>query len=167
MWDQEDSLNRRCPLSDSRETRTVRVLILCTGNSARSQMAEGWLRHLGGTEFEVESAGTHPAGRVNPLAIRAMAEVGVDISGQSPKPLARFLGDRWDYVITVCDRANEECPFFPGGRTRLHWGFDDPAAAMGDEETRLRAFRRVRDEIREQFRVLAEETASAGGAAQA
>ncbi len=135
----------------SDEKKPTRVLVLCTGNSARSQMAEGWLRHLGGSAFEVASAGTHPAERVNPLAVQAMAEAGVDISGQQPKHLEQFLREPWDYVITVCDRANEECPLFPGGKRRLHWSFEDPAAAAGSQEERLRVFRRVRDEIRGRF----------------
>ncbi len=129
----------------------TRVLILCTGNSARSQMAEAWLRHFGGDRFEVASAGTKPAERVNPLAVKAMAEVGIDISGHHPKHLERFLKDNWDYVITVCDRANEECPFFPGGKRRIHWSFEDPAAAQGSETERLAVFRRVRDRIRDRF----------------
>ena len=133
----------------------TRVLILCTGNSARSQMAEGWLRHFGGDAFEVASAGTRPAERVNPLAVRAMAEVGIDLSAHYPKHLEHFLNDQWDYVITVCDRANEECPIFPGGKRRTHWSFEDPAAAQGSEEERLAVFRRVRDEIRDRFAALA------------
>jgi arsenate reductase len=137
------------------DERPIRVLILCTGNSARSQMAEGWLRHFGGDAFEVASAGTRPAERVHPLAVRAMAEVGIDISALYPKHLERFLGDAWDYVITVCDSANEACPFFPGGRRRLHWSFDDPAAAQGSEEERIAVFRRIRDEIGDRFRKLA------------
>ena len=123
-----------------------RVLFLCTHNSARSQMAEGLLRHLGGDRVEVASAGTEARG-VNPLATRAMAEIGVDLSGHTSKTLDRFLGERWDYVITVCDSANESCPVFPGASTRLHWTFDDPSAATGTEELRLAVFRRVRDEI--------------------
>ncbi len=142
-------------------TRPTRVLVLCTGNSARSQMAEGWLRHLGGSAFEVASAGTHPAERVNPLAARVMAEAGVDISGQHPKHLEQFLREPWDYVITVCDRANEECPFFAGGKTRLHWSFEDPAGAVGSEEERLRVFRRVRDQIRARFADFAKQRAGA------
>ena len=123
-----------------------RVLILCTHNSARSQMAEGLLRHLGGDRFEVESAGTE-ATRVNPLAIRAMQENGIDLTSHSSKTLDRFLNDRWDYVITVCDSANERCPLFPGAAARIHWSFDDPSAAKGTEDERLATFRRVRDEI--------------------
>ena len=123
-----------------------RVLILCTHNSARSQMAEGLLRHLAGDRFEVESAGTE-ATRVNPLAIRAMQEKGIDLKGHSSKTLDRFLNDKWDYVITVCDSANERCPVFPGAAARIHWSFDDPSATKGTEDERLATFRRVRDEI--------------------
>jgi arsenate reductase len=124
-----------------------RVLFLCTHNSARSQMAEGLLRALGGDRFEVASAGTEARG-VNPLAVRVMAESGVDIGGHTSKTLDRFLGEPWDDVITVCDGANEACPVFPGARTRLHWSFEDPSAAGGTEAERLAVFRRVRDEIR-------------------
>jgi len=124
-----------------------RVLFLCTHNSARSQMAEGLLRHLGGDRVEVASAGTEARG-VNPLAVRAMAEIGVDLRGHASKTLDRFVGERWDDVITVCDSANESCPVFPGASRRLHWSFDDPSAATGSEEQRLAVFRRVRDEIR-------------------
>ena len=125
-----------------------RVLILCTGNSARSQMAEGLLRHDGGVEsFEVFSAGTHPS-RVRLEAIEAMRELGIDISGQRSKSVDEFAGQEFDYVITVCDNANENCPVFPGSTKRIHWSFDDPAAAEGDAETRLAEFRRVRDQIR-------------------
>jgi arsenate reductase (thioredoxin) len=109
-------------------------------------MAEGLLRHLADDHFEVESAGTE-ATRVNPLAIRAMQEKGIDLKGHSSKTLDRFLNDRWDYVITVCDSANERCPIFPGATARIHWSFDDPSAAKGTEEERLMTFRRVRDEI--------------------
>src|SRR5262245_24826320 len=125
----------------------IRVLFLCTHNSARSQMAEGLLRHLAGDRFEVASAGTEARG-VHPLATRAMAEIGIDLRGQTSKTFNRFLGERWDYVITVCDSANEACPVFPAKTTRLHWGFDDPSAANGTDEERLAVFRRVRDEIK-------------------
>ena len=125
-----------------------RVLILCTGNSARSQMAEGLLRHLGGGRFEVESAGTRP-GYVRPEAVEVMREVGIDISGHRSKSVEEFAGQEFDAVITVCDNARESCPVFPGRTERVHWSFDDPAAAEGDEATRLAVFRRVRDEIRE------------------
>ena len=126
----------------------VRVLFLCTHNSARSQMAEGLLRHLGGARFEAHSAGTE-ATHVRPLAIRAMNEVGVDITGQESKTLDQYLEEQFDYVITVCDDANEACPYFPGARNRLHWSFEDPSGTEGSEEERLAIFRKVRDEIRE------------------
>jgi arsenate reductase len=125
----------------------ARVLFLCTHNSARSQMAEAFLRHLAGDRVEVASAGTEARG-VNPLAVRAMAEIGIDLSGHTSKTLERFLSEPWDYVITVCDSANEACPFFPGATTRLHWSFDDPSGATGSEGERLAVFRRVRDEIK-------------------
>ncbi|HYE14641.1 MAG TPA: arsenate reductase ArsC [Pyrinomonadaceae bacterium] len=128
-----------------------RVLILCTGNSARSQMAEGLLRHDGGGRFEVESAGVEPSS-VRPQAVEAMREVGVDISGHRSKSVEEFAGREFDYVITVCDNANERCPVFPGNTRRLHWSFEDPAAAEGDEAERLAVFRRVRDEIRARLR---------------
>jgi arsenate reductase len=124
-----------------------RVLFLCTHNSARSQMAEGWLRALAGDRFEAASAGTE-ATRVHPLAERAMAEVGVDLGAHTSKTLDRFLGEPWDWVITVCDAADEACPVFPGAAHRLHWSFDDPSRATGSERERLATFRRVRDEIR-------------------
>ena len=130
-----------------------RVLILCTGNSARSQMAEGLLRHDGGDKFEVESAGVEPS-RVRPQAIEAMSEIGIDISGHRSKSVDEFIGQEFDYVITVCDNANERCPVFPGKTTRIHWSFDDPAASEGDEAERLAVFRRVRDEIRGRLREL-------------
>jgi arsenate reductase len=128
-----------------------RVLFLCTHNSARSQMAEGFLRALGGDRLDVESAGTE-ATRVHPLAIRVMDEVGIDLRAHTSKTLDRFLDERWDYVITVCDSANERCPLFPGAATRLHWSFDDPSAVTGAEAERLAGFRRVRDEIRARLR---------------
>ena len=124
-----------------------RVLFLCTHNSARSQMAEGLLRALGGEQFEVASAGTQQT-RVRPEAIAAMAELGIDISGHTSKTLDQFLGDTWDEVITVCDSANESCPVFPGAQQRRHWSIDDPSGVAGSEETRLAAFRRARDELR-------------------
>ena len=125
----------------------LRVLFICTHNSARSQMAEGWLRHLAGDRFDAHSAGTE-ATRVHPSAIQTMREVGVDISGQHSKTLAPYLNQPWDMVITVCDQANEACPFFPGGKQRLHWSFPDPSQADGDEAHRLSVFRQVRDDIR-------------------
>jgi arsenate reductase len=127
-----------------------RVLILCTGNSARSQMAEGLLRHLSGDRFEVESAGVEPS-HVRPQAIEAMSEIGVDISRHRSKSVDEFSGQEFDYVITVCDNAREHCPVFPGKQERIHWSFDDPAAAVGDEKAVLSVFRRVRDEIKERL----------------
>jgi arsenate reductase len=128
-----------------------RVLILCTGNSARSQMAEGLLRHMGGTQFEVFSAGTKPAG-VNGLAIEAMREVGIDISKQRSKSVGEFAGQVFATVITVCDKAAEECPIFPGAPRRAHWGLPDPAAVSGTREEKLGAFRRVREELERRIR---------------
>jgi arsenate reductase len=126
----------------------ARVFLVCTHNSARSQMAEGLLRRLAGNRFEVHSAGTE-ATHVRPLAIRAMDEIGVDISSQESKTLDRYLVEPFDFVITVCDDANEACPFFPGVRNRLHWSFEDPSRAEGSEEERLAVFRSVRDRIRD------------------
>ena len=123
-----------------------RVLFLCTHNSARSQMAEGFLRALAGNRFEAASAGTE-ATRIHPLAIRVMDEVGIDLGPHSSKTFDRFLTQPWDCVITVCDNANERCPIFPARTTRLHWSFEDPSAASGSEEEKLKTFRRIRDEI--------------------
>jgi|SRR5450759_301948 arsenate reductase len=127
-------------------TRTTRqrVLFLCTGNSARSQMAEGILRHFAGDRFEVFSAGTRPVG-LNPNAVTAMAEIGISIAGSRSKSVDEFAGQRFDYVFTVCDNAKESCPIFPGGGRRLHQSFDDPAAAPADQQ--LGVFRKVRDQI--------------------
>jgi arsenate reductase (thioredoxin) len=124
-----------------------RVLFLCTHNSARSQMAEGLLRALGGDRFEAFSAGTE-ATHVRPLAIRAMAELGIDIAGQHSKTLERYLDQPFDAVITVCDQANEACPVFLGARRRLHWSFPDPSRAEGDEREQLEVYRQVRDGLR-------------------
>lgn len=125
-----------------------KVLFLCTGNSARSQMAEGLLRHLAGESFEAFSAGTNPVG-LNPGASAAMKEIGVDITRQWSKHVENFSKDSFDYVITVCDRAKETCPIFPGAGSRLHWSFDDPAAVQGTDIVRHQAFCRVRNEIRD------------------
>ena len=126
-----------------------RVLFLCTGNSCRSQMAEGWLRHLAGDRYEVLSAGTRPQG-MNPLAVRVMAEAGVDISGQASHSVEEYVGQDFDLVVTVCGGARESCPVFTGRvAERRHWPFDDPAEATGTEEEILSVFRRVRDEIRD------------------
>ena len=123
-----------------------RVLILCTGNSARSQMAEGLLRHLAGEKFDVFSAGTKPVG-LNPNAVKAMSEIGIDISGHRSKSVDEFSGQQFDYVITVCDNAKESCPIFPGVGKRIHHSFPDPAAANADDQIAL--FRDVRNEIQE------------------
>ena len=124
-----------------------RVLFICTHNSARSQMAEGLLRQLGNGRFEVFSAGTE-ATFVRPLAIKAMAELGIDISKQQSKKLDRYLDEPFDDVITVCDTAAETCPIFPGAAHRRHWSFEDPSKATGSEDEQLAVYRRVRDEIR-------------------
>ncbi len=128
-----------------------RVLFVCTHNSARSQMAEGLLRHLAGDRFEVYSAGT-VATRVNPFAIRAMAERGIDISQHTSDHIDRFMGQDFDIVITVCDHARETCPYFPATREQLHWSFEDPAAAQGSDEAILQEFRRIRDQIEQRIR---------------
>ena len=128
----------------------LRILFLCTGNSCRSQMAEGWARHLLGDRLEAGSAGTAP-GRLDPRAVRVMGEAGVDISGHRSKSLAEVSGAGFDWVVTVCDHANETCPVFPGETLRMHVGFDDPprlAAESSSEEEALVPYRRVRDEIR-------------------
>ncbi|MGA3324909.1 MAG: arsenate reductase ArsC [Terriglobia bacterium] len=129
----------------------MRVLILCTGNSARSQMAEGLLRNDGGVGFEVFSAGTKPS-RVRPEAIAAMREIGIDISGHRSKSVDEFAGLAFDYVITVCDNAKESCPVFPATTKRIHWSLEDPAAVQGSEEERLAEFRRVRDQLQSLLR---------------
>ena len=124
-----------------------RVLILCTGNSARSQMAEGLLRHIAGDKFDVYSAGTI-ATYVRPQAIEALAEIGIDISDQRSQSQDEFAGQAFDYVITVCDNAREHCPLFPGKAQRIHWSIDDPAFAGRNDAERLDAFRRARDELK-------------------
>jgi len=129
-----------------------KLLVLCTGNSARSQMAEGLFRHEGGDRFEVYSAGTKPS-RVRDEAIAVMKEIGFDVSGQRSKSVDEFVGRDLDLVITVCNHAHETCPFFPGNVKRLHWPFDDPAAVQGSEEVRLTAFRKVRDQIHDRIMV--------------
>src|SRR3989338_8174872 len=128
----------------------TRVLILCTGNSCRSQMAEGVLRHYGSDKFEVFSAGTKPS-KVNETAIKVMHEIGIDISGQRSKHVNEFSGQHFDYVITVCDNAKESCPVFPGKSTRLHWAFPDPPHEKETTEEVLNEFRKVRDLIHPKF----------------
>ncbi len=135
-------------------TERKRVLILCTGNSARSQIAEGLLRHFHGDCFRVCSAGIEPS-FVRPQAIRIMNEIGIDISTHRSKSIDEFLSQEFDYVITVCDNANERCPLFPGSPNRIHWSVEDPAAIAGDEESQLAAFREARKELQQRLEAFA------------
>ena len=128
-----------------------KVLFLCTGNSARSQMAEGFLNHLSQGRWKVRSAGVFPS-YVHPLAIRAMEEIGIDISGQTSKSMDEFRQEEFDFIITLCDHAARSCPIFPGQGRRIDWSFEDPAAALGTIEERLVVFRRVRDEIKDRIK---------------
>ena len=128
------------------QSQKLRVLVLCTGNSCRSQIAEGYFRHYGGHRVDAFSAGLEPKG-VNPRAIQVMKEVGIDISKHSSDHLSKYIGQSFDYVITVCDNAAANCPVFPGAGSKLHWPFEDPADATGTEEQVLAVFRRIRDEI--------------------
>lgn len=138
-----------------------RILVLCTGNSARSQMGEGLFRREGGEEYQVFSAGTKPS-RVRPEAIAVMREIGIDISEHRSKSVAEFAAQPFDYVVTVCDNARDNCPVFPGARQRIHWSFEDPAAVQGTDEERLAVFRRIRDQIGEQVKeFLREENSTA------
>ncbi len=149
-------------MSNASSSEAMRVLFLCTHNSSRSQMAEGLLRARGGDRYAVFSAGTHPR-NVHPLAVQAMREIGIDISeaaGYRAKSLEEFIGQPpMDLVVTVCDEAAEECPFFPGARRQEHWGFPDPSAATGTEAERLAAFRSVRDGIAARITVFLTQTA--------
>ena len=130
---------------------TIQILIICTGNTCRSQMAEGFLRSFD-QELDVHSAGTMAEGKVNPFAVKAMAELGIDIRSQQPESVDKYADKSFDYVITVCDGAKESCPVFTGDvKNRLHIGFDDPAAARGSEKEVIPVYRRVRDEIRKEF----------------
>ena len=143
----------------------IRVLFVCTGNSARSVMAEALLRHHGGPAFEVHSAGTDPKG-VNPLTLRVLADAGIDASWARSKSVTEYLGQPFDYVITVCDQARQSCPIFPGVHESLHWGYEDPAAAEGTDEERLAVFRRVLIQLSErinQFIPLAQRTGTLSG----
>lgn len=124
----------------------ARVLFLCTHNSARSQIAEGLLRHKGADRFEAHSAGTHPIG-LNPLAVSVMRQAGIDISHHRSKPVEDYAGRHFDIVITVCDQAKEACPYFPGDVERIHWSIPDPSSVEGDDKTRQEAFRKARDEL--------------------
>lgn len=128
----------------------IRVLFVCTGNSARSIMAEALLRRRGGSDFEVASAGTEPRG-VNPLTVRVLQEAGLDVSDARSKSVTEFLDQPWDYVVTVCDRARQSCPVFPGSHEGLHWGYEDPDEVRGTEEERLEAFRKVMTLINERI----------------
>ena len=129
----------------------TRILVLCTGNSARSQMGEGLFRDEGGGGYEVSSAGTKPS-QVRPEAIAVMREIGIDISGNRSKSVDEFAGQAFDFVVTVCDSARDNCPVFPGATKRIHWSLEDPAAVEGPEDERLAAFRRIRDQLRERVK---------------
>ncbi len=128
--------------------RPIRVLFLCTSNSARSQMAEALLRHYGGDRFAVHSAGTDPRAQIHPLTEVVMRAINIPLVGQFPKGIPSVGSEGWDYIITTCDQAREMCPVFPDDPEHIHWGFEDPAKVEGIEEQRLRAFRRVRDEVK-------------------
>jgi arsenate reductase len=146
----------------------IRVLFICTGNSARSQLAEALLRDFGGADFEAFSAGTEPKD-VNPYAVRVLDEIGIDWSGARSKSATDFIGQPFDYVITVCDRARQTCPVFPGNHNTLHWGLDDPAEVEGPDEAKLEAFRRTRTEVATRLRPFVElaRRARVGGVATA
>jgi arsenate reductase len=137
-------------------TERLRALILCTGNSARSQMAEGLLRDMTGNRVEVASAGVAPT-RVRPEAVAVMQEIGIDISNFRSKSIAEFLTQPFNYLITVCDNANQQCPMFAGASRRIHWSIEDPAAVVGDDEIRLEAFRQARDGLRERLQKFIED----------
>jgi arsenate reductase len=136
-------------------TEPIRVLFVCTGNSARSQIAEALLRDFGGPEFDVNSAGTEP-GVVNPYSVRVLGEIGIDWSAARSKSVTEFIGRPFDHVITVCDRARQTCPVFPGNHNTLHWGLDDPAEVEGTDEQKLEAFRRTRTEVATRLRPFVE-----------
>ena len=139
-----------------------KILVLCTGNSARSQMGEGLFRAESRGGFEVFSAGTKPSS-VRPEAVAVMQEIGIDISGHRSKSVDEFRGQPIDYVVTVCDNARDTCPVFPAGTERIHWSLEDPAAARGDDEARLAAFRRIRDQIHERVKAFVRDRAAAAG----
>jgi arsenate reductase len=145
-------------VTDARDGGPMRVLFVCTGNSARSVMAEALLRHHGGDRFEVHSAGTEPRG-VNPMTLRVLEEAGIDATGARSKSVNEYLGQTFDYVVTVCDEARQVCPVFPGVHESLHWGYEDPAEAVGNEEERLAVFRKVFIQIGERVRQFATLTA--------
>jgi arsenate reductase len=139
--------------------KKTRVLVLCTGNSARSQMGEGLFREEGGDNYEVFSAGTRPS-HVRPEAIEVMREIGIDISRNRSKSVEEFAGQSFDYVVTVCDNARDHCPVFPGGGERVHWSLEDPAAVQGAGQERCAAFRRIRDQIQERVKTFFRERAA-------
>ncbi len=139
-----------------------RILVLCTGNSARSQMGEGLFRYEGRGEYEVASAGTKPS-HVRSEAVAAMKEIGIDISGHRSKSVDEFEGQSFDYVVTVCDNARDNCPVFPAGTDRIHWSLEDPAAVQGSEQERLAAFRRIRDQLHDRVKAFYRERASTAG----
>jgi arsenate reductase len=143
----------------------TRILVLCTGNSARSQMGEGLFREEGGSGYEVFSAGTRPS-HVRPEAIAVMREIGIDISGHRSKSVDEFAGQEFDFVVTVCDSARDQCPVLPGAAKRIHWSLEDPAAMEGAEEERLAAFRRVRDQLRERVKAFVDERAQRSSATE-
>lgn len=143
-------------MAEQNRTKPIRVIFVCGGNSARSQMAEAILRRDGGAAFEVFSAGVWPRDVVHPMTIQALAEIGIDISDARSKSITEFLDQPFDYVVTVCDRAREACPVFPGAEQSMHWGLDDPAEAMGTEAQRLAVFRRVMTEIATRMRTFIE-----------
>ena len=151
-------------MTGPRDGAPIRVLFVCTGNSARSIMAEALLRHHGGDRFEVHSAGTVPRG-VNPLTLRVLDEAGIDATGARSKSVNQYLGQTFDYVVTVCDEARQVCPVFPGVHESLHWGYEDPAEAVGTEEERLAVFRKVFIQIGERVRQFATVTTRAARAA--
>jgi len=143
-------------------TKPIRVLFVCTGNSARSQMAEAVLQGIGGVDFEVYSAGTEPQG-INPFTVRVLADAGFDLSGARSKSTDKFVGQSFDYVITVCDRARAVCPVFPGHGERLHWGLEDPAEVEGSVDQKLAAFRRTYAEVNQRIRPFVEVALMAAG----
>jgi len=143
-------------MSDGRRTEPIRVIFVCGGNSARSQMAEAILRREGGGDFEAFSAGVWPKDDVHPMTIQVLKEIGIDISDARSKSVSEFLDQPFDYVVTVCDRARESCPVFPGGEESMHWGLDDPAEATGTDAQRLAVFRRVMTEIAVRMRTFIE-----------
>jgi arsenate reductase len=143
-------------MSNGPRAKPIRVIFVCGGNSARSQMAEAILRREGGGDFEVYSAGAWPKDDVHPMTIQVLKEIGIDISDARSKPVTEFLDQRFDYVVTVCDRARESCPVFPGAEESMHWGLDDPAEATGTEAEQLAVFRRVMTEIAVRMRTFIE-----------